>query len=895
MGTTKYEKRGIAVNIPIWDSSKCMQCNECSVVCPHAAIRPFLLNEEDAARAPATFTSIPATTPECAKEKLDKYRFRIQVSAMDCTGCGVCIGACNHGAIALKPAIEHQDLEAKNWEFATTVKNHGDLFDRKTLIGSQFQLPLLEFSGACEGCSETAYMKLATQLYGERMILAQATGCSSIWGGTWGTIPYTVNEKGHGPAWANSLFEDDAEFGLGMAKANEAARERLLDAAKAAVADTSADAKLVELLKKWIENFKNAEVCEKIYDEIVPLAEKCKDKHPDLYNLRNFFPKICQWIQGGDGWAYDIGYGGLDHVIASGVDLNVFVLDTEMYSNTGGQRSKATPMGAVAKFAASGNRNNKKDLGMMAMAYKNIYVASISIQADPEQALKAITEAEAYPGSSIILCYAPCREQGFNIANAVEESRLAVKTGYWNLYRYNPLLAKEGKNPLILDSSEISSDLKAFLARENRYALLMRTKKDIATELQDKLEVTIKKRMDNLKKLAAGLDAKAEETPKRTPGDKNKRVIVTKLNAAERVKSCAEVTQVLSKEDAHEESDRCLGCKKPFCKEACPAHLPIPQYIAAIKAGNYDEGANLVLSVHPFLNVCGRVCSHPCEAKCVRGKKGEPLSIQYLKRTLAEYGKGKVECAADCGKKVAVIGSGPAGLEAAFILAKKGVKVTIFEAASQAGGLMNAIPAFKLPQKALEADINTVLSLPNVEIKLGSKVEDIAALKKDYDAVIVATGSVQAASQIEKAEDVIEFIKSVKAGRKDIGKNVIVNGRGLPAFDAARAAVRLGANVTVTCTEAETCTSDAVAEGVKIVKSSVKAFDGKTATLENGEALAADLVVAACTCLGQANDKLPKGEGIFACGDAATGMTSIISAVGNAITATEEVVKFLGL
>ena len=897
MGTTKYEKRGIAVNIPIWDGSKCMQCNECSVVCPHAAIRPFLLDAEDAGKAPETFATIAATTPACAKAKLDGYKFRIQVSAMDCTGCEVCTTACNYGAIAMQPALAHQEVEAKNWEFATTVKNHGALFDRKTLIGSQFQQPLLEFSGACEGCSETAYMKLATQLYGERMVLAQATGCSSIWGGTWGTIPYTVNEKGHGPAWANSLFEDDAEFGLGMAKANEAARRRLKDAAEAAIADKEVDAELVELLKRWVANFNDAQVCEEVYDAVLPLVEKVKGKHADLYTLRNYFPKLSQWIQGGDGWAYDIGYGGLDHVIASGVDLNVFVLDTEMYSNTGGQRSKATPMGAVAKFAAGGNRCDKKDLGLMAMAYKNIYVASICIQADPEQAIKAIAEAEAYPGCSLILCYSPCREQGFNIANAIEEARLAVKTGYWNLYRYNPALAKEGKNPLTLDSDEISSDLKAFLARENRYALLMRTKKDVATELQSKLEVTVKQRMENLKRLAANVSgaAAAAAAPQRKKGDKNKRVPVQRLAAADRVKSFDEVDAVYSKEDATEEAERCLGCKKPKCQDTCPAHVPVPQYIAAIKAGKYAEGAEQVYTAHPFLNVCGRVCTHPCESKCVRGIKGEPLAIMHLKRTLAAYGKGKVECAADCGKRVAVVGSGPAGLEAAFVLAKRGVKVTIYEAAAQAGGLLNVIPAFKLPQKAREEDIQTVLSLPNVELKLNAKVEDVAALKKDYDAVVVATGAVAAASALAQAEDVHAFLKSVKEGRKDIGKNVVVHGKGLPAFDTARVAARLGANVVMACADPAGEVAEAEAEGVRIVKAYVKAFDGKTATLENGESVPADVVVAACACLNKADDKLPKAEGVFCVGDAVTGMTSVIEAVGHALKATEEVVKFLGL
>jgi pyruvate/2-oxoacid:ferredoxin oxidoreductase beta subunit len=775
-----------------------------------------------------------------------------------------------------------------------TLKNHGDLFDRNTLIGSQMQQPLLEFSGACEGCSETAYMKLATQMCGERMTLAQATGCSSIWGGTWGTIPYTTNEKGHGPAWGNSLFEDGADYGFGMAKANEAARNRLRDAAAALVAEGKASEELIALCRKFVAGFLDAKVCEEVYDAILPLLEKDQVKYCELYGVRNYCPKLSQWIQGGDGWAYDIGYGGLDHVIASGVDLNVVVVDTEMYSNTGGQKSKATPMGAVAKFAAAGNRRNKKDLGMMAMSYKNIYVASVSLQANPEQAIQAFKEAEAYPGCSLILCYAPCREQGFNISNAIEESRLAVASGYWNLYRYNPLLAKEGKNPFSLDSKEITADLKSFLARENRYALLMRTKKDLATGLQDALETNTKKRFANLQRLAAGLSTK-KEAPKRTPGDVNKRVFATKLEAADRLKNFNEVVECFSKEDAVEESKRCLNCKKPFCKEACPAHLPIPQYIQAIKASDYDEGARLVLTVHPFLNVCGRACSHPCEAKCVRTKKGEALSIMYLKRTLATYGKSEVQCEPDCGKKVAVIGSGPAGLQASFMLAKKGIKVTLFEADSVAGGKMTSIPAYKLPKACLDEDIQRVVSLPNVELKLNSKVEDIVELKKSYDAVIIATGGKYVPSRIEKSEFVIDFMNGVKKGRTDVGKNVIINGSGLPAFDAARSCARLGAKVTMTYLETvyPEDAAEAVIEGVKIVKDEVDSYDGKTAVMKSGAKTEADTVVAACNCLNVADDAV-KGDGIFSVGDSATGMSSIIQSVGQTITAVDEIMKTLG-
>ena len=501
LGTTKYEKRGIAPTIPVWNAEKCGQCNECSLMCPHAAIRPFLLNEEEKKAAPETFVTAAAA----AKEAKGLY-FRIQVAGMDCTGCGVCPTACEYGALEMKPFAAAGAVESANWEYAMTVSNKGHLFDRGTIVGSQFQQPLLEFSGACEGCNETAHVKLATQLFGERMIIANATGCSSIWGGTWGTIPYTVNEKGHGPAWANSLFEDGAEYGLGMAKATAAARLRLRNTVHRALECKDLCPEIAALLKEWDAHFLDADVCEKVFDAVVPKLTECKDKCElckEMYNLRNFFPKISQWIVGGDGWAYDIGYGGLDHVIASGVDLNVIVLDTEMYSNTGGQRSKATPLGAVVKFASGGNRRQKKELGMMAMSYQDIYVASVSLAADHEQCLRAFKEAESYPGCSLIICYCPCKEQGVPLVNSIAEARMAVDTGYWNLYRFDPRLAKEGKNPFQLDRGEISADLKAFLARENRYELLMRTKRDVAVPLQDELKAHVGARMADLVKMSA--------------------------------------------------------------------------------------------------------------------------------------------------------------------------------------------------------------------------------------------------------------------------------------------------------------------------------------------------------------------------------------------------------
>ena len=813
LGTTKYEKRGIAPKIPHWDAEKCMQCNECSLVCPHAAIRPFLLSADEKKAAPAAFVTAP-----CCQAEAKDYAFRIQVSGMDCTGCEVCTTACAAGALTMEPFPKCGETEADNWEYAMSLPNRGSLFKRDTVMGSQFYQPLLEFSGACEGCNETAYIKLATQLFGERMLCANATGCSSIWGGTWGTIPYTVNADGDGPAWANSLFEDNAEFGLGMAKATIAARLRLLDTVKKALACPELPAEEAAILKKWSENMRDAAICEETFKKIVPILEAKKDKCDlckQMYVLRNYFIKVSQWIFGGDGWAYDIGYGGLDHVVASGVDLNIIVLDTEMYSNTGGQRSKSTPMGAVVKFAAAGNRRNKKDLGMMAMSYQDVYVASVSLQANHEQCVTAFREAEAYPGVSLIIGYCPCREQGVPLSNSIREAKAAVDTGYWNLYRYNPTLAAQGKNPFHLDHGEISVELKEFLSRENRYESLMRTKKDVAIPLQAALKETIDKRMDRLRKLSAGPEAAkkaaapaaaAAAAPKKV--DPTKRVKLNLRKPEERNKDFEEVAFGYSKEDAPLEASRCLGCKRPFCKEGCPVHITIPDYIAKLKKGDFSGALDIIMSQNPLVSVCGRVCPHPCEAKCIRGKKGEPLAIMALKRAASDYGTWTApKPAAPTGKKVAVVGSGPAGLAAAYFLALAGHKVTIYEQKSVAGGMMAlCIPSYRLPRDMLKADIDRILSV-GVELKLNTAIgKDITIeqLSKENDAVFIGIGTLKPkklgieGEDAEGVEHVLNFLESVNVnGRKTIGKKVAVVGAGFSAMDAVRTAKRLGADAFI--------------------------------------------------------------------------------------------------
>ncbi|MDK2823547.1 MAG: pyruvate-ferredoxin/flavodoxin oxidoreductase [Clostridia bacterium] len=503
-GTSAYEKRMIAINVPEWQIANCIQCNQCSYVCPHAAIRPFLLNEEEVKNAPEGFT-----TKKAIGKQLEGLQYRIQVSPLDCTGCGSCAQVCpaKEKALVMQPVEEQVEKEAANWEYAVnnvTIKDN--LWNLETVKGSQFAQPLLEFSGACAGCGETPYAKLVTQLFGDRMMIANATGCSSIWGGSAPSTPYCTNKEGKGPAWANSLFEDNAEYGLGMVLATKKIREKIaLLMEEALTLDISSELK--DAFQAWLDGKDDAKASKAATLKILPLLDKEDNKViKEIANRKDFLIKRSQWIVGGDGWAYDIGYGGLDHVLASGEDLNVLVFDTEVYSNTGGQSSKATPVAAVAKFAASGKRIKKKDLGMIAATYGYVYVAQIAMGANMNQALKAIAEAEAYPGPSLIIAYAPCINHGIKsgMGSAMEEMKKAVEVGYWHLWRYNPLLKAEGKNPFILDSKEPTGNFREFLMGEVRYASLLKSFPEVAEELFEQAEKFAKERYETYKRLAEG-------------------------------------------------------------------------------------------------------------------------------------------------------------------------------------------------------------------------------------------------------------------------------------------------------------------------------------------------------------------------------------------------------
>ena len=505
-GTSKYEKRGIAAFVPVWNSANCIQCNQCAYVCPHAVIRPFILDAAEQAKAP--FTDMIKTN---GKQFADTA-FRIQVDVLDCTGCGNCADVCpgNKGNKALEMVtIDSQYPNQQNWEYCIdNVKSKQHLVDVKGNVkNSQLATPLFEFSGACAGCGETPYVKLVTQLFGDRQMIANATGCSSIYSNSAPSTPYTTNEEGHGPAWANSLFEDNAEFGLGMVFANDNMKDRLVRIMTEAIADTCCSDELKGLFAEWIEKRENADETIILEHKITPLVKAATScKHcKEIANLTQFLIKKSQWIIGGDGWAYDIGFGGLDHVIASGKDVNILVLDTEIYSNTGGQASKSTPVGAVAKFAASGKRVRKKDLGMIATTYGYVYVAQIAMGANQAQTLKAIREAEAYPGPSIIIAYSPCISHGIRagMGKAQDEQVRAVECGYWHLYRYNPTLAEEGKNPFTLDSKEPQWDkFQDFLRGEVRYTTLLKQFPVEAKELFVAAEDNAKWRYAGYKRLA---------------------------------------------------------------------------------------------------------------------------------------------------------------------------------------------------------------------------------------------------------------------------------------------------------------------------------------------------------------------------------------------------------
>ncbi|MFA6309648.1 MAG: pyruvate:ferredoxin (flavodoxin) oxidoreductase [Clostridia bacterium] len=505
LGTSKYEKRGIAVEVPEWQMDKCIQCNQCSYVCPHAVIRPFLADEGEVKNAPAAFASKKAMG-----KGLEDKNFRIQISPLDCTGCGNCAEVCpaKEKALIMKP-IETQTEQINNWDYAIKLSVKENPMGIGTIKGSQFEQPLLEFSGACAGCGETPYAKLITQLFGDRMMIANATGCSSIWGGSAPSMPYTKNDKGYGPSWANSLFEDNAEYGYGMFLSVKQTRSKIADICNEVLTMSLSD-DLKAAIKTWLENIENAAGSKEAAIKLIPLIlsykgdATLKAKLNEIYEMKEYLVKKSQWILGGDGWAYDIGFGGLDHVLASGEDVNVLVFDTEVYSNTGGQSSKATPTGAVAQFAASGKVTKKKDLGMIAMSYGYVYTAQVAMGANQNQLIKAMIEAESYPGPSIIIAYAPCINHGIKLGMSCSqlEEKKAVEAGYWNLYRYNPLLKDEGKNPFTLDSKTPSASFNEFLMGEVRYSSLVRTFPENAEVLFKKAEENAKERLSNYERLA---------------------------------------------------------------------------------------------------------------------------------------------------------------------------------------------------------------------------------------------------------------------------------------------------------------------------------------------------------------------------------------------------------
>ena len=502
-GTAAYEKRGVAVDVPCWNSEGCLQCNQCAYVCPHAVIRPVVMNEEEKNNAPAGMKVTPMTG-------MPGYYFTMTVSVLDCTGCGSCTNVCpgnNRNDVLKMASLETQMDEQKFFEYGLTVSDKPEVlekFKKGTVKGSQFVQPLLEFSGACAGCGETPYAKLITQICGDRMLIANATGCSSIWAGSSPSTPYTVNKAGKGPAWGNSLFEDNAEFGFGMKLAQDANRAALKNKLDEILASTdNADVKAA--IDEYYTTYEDGEANAKATDKLVAALEACGcDKAQEILKEKEFLSKKSQWILGGDGWAYDIGYGGLDHVLAANKDVNVFVFDTEVYSNTGGQASKSTNLGAIAQFAAAGKDVKKKDLAAIAMSYGYIYVAQVAMGADMNQCVKAIQEAESYNGPSLVIGYAPCINHGIRkgMSKAMEEEKLAVQSGYWHLFRFDPRKALEGKNPFTLDSKAPTKEYQEFIMGESRYINLKKQNPERAAKLFGEAEANAKAKYEALVKRA---------------------------------------------------------------------------------------------------------------------------------------------------------------------------------------------------------------------------------------------------------------------------------------------------------------------------------------------------------------------------------------------------------
>ena len=502
-GTAAFEKRGVAVNVPVWNPETCIQCNTCAFVCPHAAIRPFLLTAEEAASAPAGVKMADG------KANLKEYKYALAVSVDDCTGCGNCVDVClsKDKSLAMKPYIDNTAAQA-SFDWLNSKIGYKKVLDPKAnMKNAQFAQPLFEFSGACAGCGETPYIKNITQLFGDHMMIANATGCSSIYGASFPASPYCTDAAGHGPAWQNSLFEDFCEFGLGMRLGSERIRQTVASLMEKGLECTKCSAEMKELYQKWLDNRGDYAVTREVCDKLVPLMEECGcDVSKSLLKLKQYIPARSQWIFGGDGASYDIGYGGLDHVLASGENVNILVLDTEVYSNTGGQSSKSTPAGAIAKFAASGKKIRKKDLGMMAISYGYVYVAQVAMGASPVQYMNAIKEAEAYDGPSLIIAYAPCINHGLKAGMGLsqKEEKLAVECGYWHLYRYNPTLEGTDKNPFSLDSKEPDwSKFQDFLKGEVRFASLYKLFPERAGELLQKTEEFAKIRLETYKRLAS--------------------------------------------------------------------------------------------------------------------------------------------------------------------------------------------------------------------------------------------------------------------------------------------------------------------------------------------------------------------------------------------------------